>query len=169
MRSLLARRDKPTIVGLQIAGALVLFAVLVLGGLAYASGGPPTRDLLVTQMMINAVIVLGMQVYIGNTGVLSFGHVGFGAIAGYTFALMAVSPERKQRIIPDAPFGVVDDGVGLAARIGNEIGRDREPGPEHLVVGGHRRQCSDLTAESGCLVVGAICPGLHGTTTLPVR
>lgn len=108
MRSLLARRDKPTIVGLQIAGALVLFAVLVLGGLAYASGGPPTRDLLVTQMMINAVIVLGMQVYIGNTGVLSFGHVGFGAIAGYTFALMAVSPERKQRIIPDAPFGVVD-------------------------------------------------------------
>ena len=34
--------------------------------------------------------MLGIQIYVGNTGVLSFGHIGFGAIAGYTFAVLAI-------------------------------------------------------------------------------
>ena len=97
--------------GSQIAGSVVLFAVLVLGALAYASGGPPTRDILVTQMLINAIMVIGLQIYIGNTGVLSFGHMGFAAIAGYTFALLATSVKSKERIVPDVPLGL--DGVSL--------------------------------------------------------
>ncbi len=86
--------------------SIVLFAALVLGGLLYASGGGGARDSLVTQMLINAIIVVGMQIYIGNTGVLSFGHVGFGAIAGYTFAIFAISVERKSVTVSDAPFGL---------------------------------------------------------------
>ena len=89
-----------------LAGSLLLFAVLVAGGLLYTSWGPPTRDLLITQMLINAIMVVGLQVYIGNTGVLSFGHVGFGGIAGYAFAVFAISADRKERLIPDAPFGL---------------------------------------------------------------
>ena len=108
MRELLGRRDRTGRAVAEVAGALVLFGALVLGGALYASGGPATRDILVTQMLINAIIVIGLQIYIGNTGVLSFGHIGFGAIAGYAFALFAVSPERKLRIVPDAPFGIVD-------------------------------------------------------------
>ena len=94
--------------GSQMAGSVVLFAVLVLGGLVYASGGPPTRDILVTQMLINAVMVIGLQIYIGNTGVLSFGHMGFAAIAGYTFALLATTVKSKERIVPDVPLGLDD-------------------------------------------------------------
>ena len=95
-------------IGSQTAGSAVLFAVLVLGGLVYASGGPPTRDILVTQMLINAVMVIGLQIYIGNTGVLSFGHMGFAAIAGYTFALLATTVKSKERIVPDVPLGLDD-------------------------------------------------------------
>ncbi|MGI9622534.1 MAG: branched-chain amino acid ABC transporter ATP-binding protein/permease [Acidimicrobiales bacterium] len=95
----------------QVIGSLVLFVVLVVGGLLYGAGGPPTRDLLVTQMLINAIMVIGLQIYIGNTGVLSFGHMGFAAIAGYTFMLFAMTTERKERLIPDAPFGLVDVSV----------------------------------------------------------
>ena len=69
--------------------------VLALGGLAATALIGGSTEQLVTSMMIDAIIVIGLQVYIGNTGVLSFGHIGFGAIAGYTFAVLAISPEEK--------------------------------------------------------------------------
>src|SRR5690606_25113920 len=69
-------------VALPTVGSLVLVAVLVGGGLLYASSGPGSRDILVTQMLVNAIIVLGLQVFIGNTGILSFGHMGFATVAG---------------------------------------------------------------------------------------
>ena len=94
-----------------IMGSVVLFGLLVGGALAYTASGGAARDDLVTQMLINGIVVVGIGVYVGNTGVMSFGHVGFGAIAGYTFAVLAISPERKAQIIPDAPFGLA--GVSL--------------------------------------------------------
>ena len=106
MQALLSSR-----VGSQLVGSAVLVAVLVLGGLVYASWGAPARDILVTQMLINAVMVVGLQIYIGNTGVLSFGHMGFAAISGYAFALLATTVARKERIVPDVPLGL--DGVSL--------------------------------------------------------
>ena len=106
MQALLSSR-----VGSQLAGSAVLVVVLVAGGLVYASGGGPARDILVTQMLINAIMVVGLQIYIGNTGVLSFGHMGFAAISGYVFALLATTVARKERIVPDVPLGL--DGVSL--------------------------------------------------------
>ncbi len=89
-----------------ILGTLVLFALAVGSGLAYQSllGGAAER--LVTIALINAILVIGIQIYVGNTGVLSFGHIGFGAIAGYVFAVFAISPDQKGKTIPDAPFGL---------------------------------------------------------------
>ena len=39
---------------------------------------------------------------------LSFGHMGFAAISGYAFALLATTVERKARIVPDVPLGLDD-------------------------------------------------------------
>ncbi len=89
-----------------VAGALVLFVALFAGGEIYTLLGGGEK--LVLQMMINAIIVVGMQIYIGNTGVLSFGHIGFGGIAGYTFAVLAISADRKATTIRNAPFGLSD-------------------------------------------------------------
>ncbi len=96
------------------AGSLAVFGLLVGGGLLYASGGGAARDTLVTQMLVNAVLVIGLQVFIGNTGILSFGHMGFAAVAGYTFALLAIAPRFKERSVPDAPFGLADVQLGIA-------------------------------------------------------
>ena len=95
-----------------VGGSTALFVALVAGCSIYAAGGGSSRDSLVTQLLINAVVVVGIQIYMGNTGVLSFGHVGFGGVAAYVFALFAISPERKATIIPDAPFGLTDAGTG---------------------------------------------------------
>ncbi|MDH5291912.1 MAG: branched-chain amino acid ABC transporter ATP-binding protein/permease, partial [Acidimicrobiia bacterium] len=43
---------------------------------------------------------------IGNTGVLSFGHLAFGSIAAYTCALLAVPAARKEVLLPNAPWGI---------------------------------------------------------------
>ena len=99
-----AKRD----VAFPFLGVVVLFVAFVGAGLVYQSFFGGAGERLVTTMLLDAVIVLGLQIYIGNTGVLSFGHIGFGAIAGYTFALFAISVEEKIERIPDAPFGLAD-------------------------------------------------------------
>lgn len=96
-----------------LAGAVMLFAIFVAAGLTYQTvldSGSAER--LITTMLIDAIVVVGIQIYIGNTGVLSFGHIGFGAIAGYAFAVFAISPAEKAKRIGDAPFGLTDVEVG---------------------------------------------------------
>ena len=95
-----------------IIGSVVLFLILIGGGLIYQTViGNGSAERLITTMLINAIIVIGIQIYIGNTGILSFGHIGFGAIAGYAFAVYAISPDEKLKRIPNAPFGLAETQV----------------------------------------------------------
>ncbi len=90
------------------AGNLALVALVQVAGLFYGIGGSSARDDLVTDALINLVIVIGLQIFIGNTGVLSFGHLAFGSIAAYTCALLAVPASRKAVLLPNAPWGIQD-------------------------------------------------------------
>ncbi|MFT4990162.1 MAG: branched-chain amino acid transport system permease protein [Acidimicrobiales bacterium] len=95
-----------------VIGSVVLFVILLGGGLIYQTViGNGSAERLITTMLINAIIVIGIQIYIGNTGILSFGHIGFGAIAGYAFAVYAISPDEKLKRIPNAPFGLTETQV----------------------------------------------------------
>ena len=99
------RRD----VAFPLVGAVVLFALFVAAGLLYTvvvEGA--SAEKLITAMFIDAVMVIGIQIYVGNTGVFSFGHIGFGAVAGYAFAIFAIAPDDKHTRIPDAPWGLAD-------------------------------------------------------------
>lgn len=108
------RRD----IAFPLVGVVILLGLLVGGGELYqAVLGTGAAERLVTVMLIDAIIVVGIQIYVGNTGVLSFGHIGFGAIAGYTFAVLAIAPVEKVKRIPDAPFGLVDVEFGIGASI----------------------------------------------------
>lgn len=109
--------------GLEIVSLVITaLAVLVVAGLgiAWASYGPGSREILITQMLINITLVMGLQVFIGNTGVLSFGHLAFGAVAGYVVAILAIPVDRKVAFIPDAPLGIseVELGQGTATLVG---------------------------------------------------
>ena len=103
------RRD----VAFPLAGAILLFALFVGAGLLYTvvvEGA--SAEKLITAMFIDAVMVIGIQIYVGNTGVFSFGHIGFGAVAGYVFAILAIEPDDKHTRIPDAPWGLADVEMG---------------------------------------------------------
>ncbi|MFQ5856346.1 MAG: ATP-binding cassette domain-containing protein [Anaerolineae bacterium] len=89
-------------------GACALSLMLIAGALLITLGeGTSSRDLLANQFLINAIMVVGLQVFIGNTGIMSFGHMGFATIAGYIVALLTMPVNRKMLQIPDAPFGIV--------------------------------------------------------------
>jgi branched-chain amino acid transport system permease protein len=48
------------------------------------------------KMFLMLMIVLGLQIFSGNSGVLSFGHVAFMAIGAYSSALLTIPTEIKK-------------------------------------------------------------------------
>jgi len=62
----------------------------------------------VTQMMINVVLVVGLYVFAGNSGVLSFGHMCFMAIGAYVTALLTIPEIQKGVLLPDLPGFLAD-------------------------------------------------------------
>ena len=50
---------------------------------------------------INLMVVLSLQVFTGNSGLLSFAHVGFMGIGAYISAVLTMTPEAKAFAIPD--------------------------------------------------------------------
>lgn len=68
---------------------LLLLALLVslLGGIVLQR--------IVTVLFINLALVLGLQMFMGNSGVVSFAHIGFMGIGAYASALFSMSPQAK--------------------------------------------------------------------------
>ncbi len=65
----------------------------------------PLLTRIVTAMFVSMVVVLGMQVFMGNSGILAWAHVGFMGIGAYTSALCSMTPEMKAIAIPQVyPF-----------------------------------------------------------------
>jgi branched-chain amino acid transport system permease protein len=46
-------------------------------------------------MFLNLMVVLALQIFSGNSGVLSFGHAGFVAFGAYFSALLTIPPDQK--------------------------------------------------------------------------
>jgi len=51
--------------------------------------------------LINVSIVVGLYLFVGNSGVLSFGHVSFFAIGAWTAGVLTVPASEKPAIMPN--------------------------------------------------------------------
>jgi branched-chain amino acid transport system permease protein len=60
-------------------------------------------DRTVTEMLISVVLVVGLYVFAGNSGVVSFGHIAFTAIGAYATAWQTVQPFIKGTSMPGLP------------------------------------------------------------------
>ncbi|KQU94670.1 branched-chain amino acid ABC transporter permease [Ensifer sp. Root31] len=65
---------------------LALLVPLVLVVLASEQFGPLTLRRTVVEALIRIVVVVGLYIFIGNSGIISFGHTTFMAIAAYATA-----------------------------------------------------------------------------------
>lgn len=79
--------------------AVVLAAIAILTGLF---GDELTRRV-VTLMLINLTMVVGLQAFMGNSGVASFGHVGFMLLGAYGTVLLSLAPREKSFILREMP------------------------------------------------------------------
>lgn len=81
-------------------------AVLVAGLLALvllAGMGDIVTQRRVILCLINVTVVVGLYIFMGNSGVLNFSAVGFMAVGAYAAALLTMPPMLKNTFLPDLP------------------------------------------------------------------
>ncbi len=89
------REIRPATVGRYLwePGTLGL-GLLVLSLIIWGSGDKVIERTL-TVALINTVMVIGLYIFIGNSGVLAFGHMAFALIGAYAVAWFTMSPFKK--------------------------------------------------------------------------
>jgi ABC-type branched-subunit amino acid transport system permease subunit len=55
--------------------------------------GSDQTQIALTEMLIRVIIVVGLSMFVGNTGVLSFGHIGFMCVGAYAAAWASCDPD----------------------------------------------------------------------------
>lgn len=85
--------------------AALLF-VVTFGASHFGSAG---LQLKVTTFLVSAVIVVGLQIFSGNTGIISFGHMAFVGLAAYTAALLTMPPAIRQLQGVHLPGGILEN------------------------------------------------------------
>ncbi len=75
---------------------------------------------IVINLCIALILVLGLQVFMGNSGILSFAHIGFMGIGAYTTAVLTIPAQMKGMALPDLYPFLVD--VQLSPYLGILIG-----------------------------------------------
>jgi branched-chain amino acid transport system permease protein len=82
---------------------LVLSAgVLVIVALGGRFGGEELQTTLI-EMLIRMIVVVAMQLFIGNSGILSFGHIGFMCVGAYAAAWATCEPSWKELMLTGLP------------------------------------------------------------------
>ena len=89
------REIRPIAVGRYLwePGTLGL-GLLVLSLIIWGTGDKVIERTL-TVALINTVMVIGLYIFIGNSGVLAFGHMAFALIGAYAVAWFTMSPFKK--------------------------------------------------------------------------
>jgi branched-chain amino acid transport system permease protein len=73
---------------------------LVLVVAALGSNAGAVRRLEFDDALVNTAIVVALYVFIGNSGVLSFGHMSFVAIGAYLSGILTLGAEQKNFVLP---------------------------------------------------------------------
>ena len=87
-----------TLAGVPSALSLIVIVSALLGSI-----GPASTDRVVVAATINVVFVVGLYIFSGNSGIMSFGHLSFATVGGYTAGLLVMPTALKEQLIPDAP------------------------------------------------------------------
>jgi branched-chain amino acid transport system permease protein len=88
----------------ELLGPIVLvIAVALVGTVVSAS-----TQTYVVNTLVNVAIVVALYVFIGNSGVVSFGHISFVAVGAWAAGVLAIPVSEKPAIMPHL-FGFLRD------------------------------------------------------------
>ena len=83
--------------------ALAMIAVLVLAALAIYLFGNAAMQRVVTYAAIMLTAVLGLQIFSGNTGIVSFGHSAFVGLGAYATGILTMPAALQRTALRDLP------------------------------------------------------------------
>lgn len=115
MTSFLERLD-PMRRNALVGGVLTSLLLLVLTVVLVASGDR-TLSATAVVLLINVVLVTSLQLFIGNSGILSFGHVAFMGVGAYTTALLTIPVSIRQTQLPELPAAIASIELGIVPAI----------------------------------------------------
>jgi len=104
----------------QLLGPISLIAVAALVGTIVST----STETYVINALVNVAIVVALYIFIGNSGVLSFGHISFVAVGAWAAGVLSMPVEEKPAIMPNLASLLRDHIVGnvwslaLAAAVG---------------------------------------------------
>jgi branched-chain amino acid transport system permease protein len=81
----------------------LVLAVILASAAIVASFAAPAMQRVVTEALIYIVVVVGLYIFSGNSGVMSFGHVSFMIVAAYISALLTM-PVQKKHVLLSLPM-----------------------------------------------------------------
>lgn len=82
---------------IQTPLVLVLFVLVI--GLYGSFGASTVTQRVIIALFVNLILVLSLQMFMGNSGVVSFAHVGFMGIGAYTSILFTLPEAIKGRAL----------------------------------------------------------------------
>lgn len=94
---------RPSVIGQTIATPIILIVVLLaMAALSYQFGSRAFNRTAI-EMFINIMVVVGLYVFVGNSGLLSFGHISFMCLGAYMTAWLAIPPVMKSMTLKGLP------------------------------------------------------------------
>jgi branched-chain amino acid transport system permease protein len=95
--------QRPSVMWQTIATPVLLIVVLLaIAGLTYQFGSRAFNRTVV-EMFINIMVVAGLYVFVGNSGLLSFGHISFMCLGAYATAWLSIPPVMKSITLKGLP------------------------------------------------------------------
>jgi branched-chain amino acid transport system permease protein len=156
---------------LQLVGP----AVLVLAAALLGTVVSPAVETYFITALVNVTIVVALYVFIGNSGVVSFGHISFVAVGAWAAGVLSVPAGEKPAIMPNLAGFLRDTTVGSVASLAIAAGVGAAYA---LVVGLPLMRLSGLAAGIATFAVleithnvlrywEAIGPGLNTFSSVP--
>ena len=84
-------------------GTLMLGLILVIVAMTAQFLMQPAEQRVAVNFLISVIAVVGIGIYSGNTGIISFGHVSLMGVAAYSTGLLTMSPAVKASALPNLP------------------------------------------------------------------
>jgi branched-chain amino acid transport system permease protein len=92
-------------------GLLVVPLAVIAVATAAIGDGALTNT--VVNFFISLIAVVGIGIYSGNSGIVSFGHTAFMALGAYLSALLTIAPQAKGGMLPQLPALLGQAQLGL--------------------------------------------------------
>jgi len=112
-------RERASILARTISTPIILIGILCLVALAALLMNTGPFNQTVIEIFIRVVLVVGLYVFIGNSGVISFGHIGFTCLGAYMTAWLTMLPAIKKSKLKGLPDVILNAklhyGLGMVA------------------------------------------------------